>query len=203
MQLINLYPAELRPRREWLGIGNVLGLLGLLIVMLSALTWSMQQRAVALEQQVAAAEARHDRVRQQLGQVREQWQQAQAQSQHERREARLRAQLIAKRRTLAQLEPPEGMQADGFATLLAAVTRGMVDGVWLSRLAIAARQQALTFDGHALTAERIALFMAGMSQQPALQGLVFEQLELKRSEAEPNRLDFRLSTQTDATEPTS
>ena len=203
MQLIDLYLPELRPQRDPLALGNVLAALGLVVLGLLVLTWVMHERAMRFEQQVAATEAEHAKAQAQFERLRGQWQRLRAQREADDREATLRAELLAKRHLLGQLAPGQGTLERGFSPLLVALSEGLVSGVWLSRLALSADGSEFSLHGHARTAEGIALFMAGLSQQPALQGHDFRRLELtRRSEPaeQAPRIDFWLARQTEMAE---
>lgn len=84
---------------------------------------------------------------------------------------------------------------EGFSSFLQAFSRLSTNGVWLEKIHISENQ--LNLLGSSTSGELIPQYFQQFESESIFKGMSFDVFEIFRSEAEPWRVDFKLSTQED------
>ncbi|MEX0732045.1 MAG: hypothetical protein WED00_16940 [Aquisalimonadaceae bacterium] len=79
----------------------------------------------------------------------------------------------------------------GFSSVLASLAREPLDGVWLERIVIG-REGGLLFEGQAVNADRIPLFVERLGREPELIGREFSTLRIERPATDARSVSFSL-----------
>ncbi len=90
----------------------------------------------------------------------------------------LEADLKARQEAVALLQTPQHREDHGsFSPLFGALARQIVDGVWITGVAIGA-QREIALSGRALSGERVPHYFQRLKNEPALRGHTFDQFEI-------------------------
>ncbi len=83
-----------------------------------------------------------------------------------------------------------------FSTLMDALSRRTLDGVWLTALSAEAADQRLSLTGRALEANRIPAYLKRLNQEPTLRERQFRAMDIRERDlgAGTRVVEFRLST---------
>lgn len=207
-QQINLYNPIFERRRQWLSL-NILGATLAALVLLfaaAAVLTGMRNDALARQERVSAG---------QLAQLQEQASKMTAQVGARQRDPRLleelgrvQADLDAGAEVLAVLQGGALGNTAGYSEYLRAFARQSLDGLWLTGFSIAGAGHDVTIEGRALRAELVPDYLKRLNRERIMQGRAFSELSMELpkdpadAKAQPERasyLEFRLSTQADAT----
>jgi len=106
----------------------------------------------------------------------------------------LAADIAARERALAILKLGAASPATGFAARLDALGRRQVDGLWLHDVVVGSADGRLAMRGQALDPQLVPAYLAGLSKDPALAGVRFDKLTMRRAKENeaPAQLVFEL-----------
>lgn len=191
MQRINLYQDDLKRRRDAfdarrLALGSVL-----LAVALAATSGFQGWKARTAEAQVAALAAEREAANARIGALQAQ---VRAEPGGAERQRRLREELAAKRGLLRYLDEGPFAERAGFSGYLDGLADRVIEGVWLSRIDLAAGGARLQLDGHAVEARHVPELMASLGEAPAYRGRSFRRLAIDRPAEAEWRIDFVLAS---------
>lgn len=191
MQRINLYQARIRPQRDRFHARSLALMLLLLALGLAAISGFQAWQVRQVEARLSTVNAEREAASQRLAQL-----QAQLQDQpgEDARSQRLRNELAAKRALLDYLEEGAFAERAGFSDYLDGLAQYIVDGVWLSRIRLAAGGNRLQLDGHAVAPQRVPELITALGQAPAYDGRSFRRLVIDRPEDADWRVDFVLTS---------
>lgn len=177
-QNINLYDAGLRPSRAPLTLGLVAGVAAAVLVLCAAGGFVLGRDANALQ---ARAQTLAERVKAQQDAV----QALDKAIKNATPDARLLAQLEAartgleRRRALLAALQAGGLGEDrGYASVLTALARQTMPGVWLVGIGVEHRDIALR--GRASSADLLPAYIGRLEQEQALRGRSFRALHIQR-----------------------
>lgn len=177
-QQINLYNPDLIPRQHpfstiGLAIMLAVAVAGMLLIQIYSLYTKDQ-----LEQDSAVISELLQRENGQLEKIRTLLAQRPHDPQLAAETRGLEAELKARQEAVALLKAQaHGEDHRGFSPLFSALARQIVDGVWITGVAIGAqREMALT--GRALSGERVPHYLQKLKNEPALRGHTFDQFEI-------------------------
>jgi Tfp pilus assembly protein PilN len=111
-------------------------------------------------------------------------------------------QIAAHRTLLSQLDAGVSGPSAGYASLLQALSRQAMEGLWLTAIRVEAGSQEISLRGRARSEELIPPYLSRLGRESLLKGKSFEKLELSRkSEGEvPARfVEFSFTTVGSAT----
>jgi hypothetical protein len=92
----------------------------------------------------------------------------------------LEAALAAQKQSADALASGGGGRTEGYASLLRALSRVSVDGVWLTRIQVAEGSAELSIAGRATRPELVPAYLDRLRAEPALRGQQFDRLEVTR-----------------------
>jgi ribosomal protein S18 acetylase RimI-like enzyme len=102
--------------------------------------------------------------------------------------------VATKERALAQVSADSGPAA-AFSERLGALSRRHVDDVWLDRLTLGSRRDAMSLSGAALTPEAVPRYLQSLAADPALRGAGIDQFVIDRAgKKRGSQLRFRATT---------
>ncbi|WP_324125909.1 PilN domain-containing protein [Marinobacter sp. F4218] len=194
IQQVNLYVQELRPHKERMQAGMLMGLVGLLILVIGAagavvhyqnnrLTTQVNElelQNIGLEQDITRLSAEVS-ARQPAPEVREALEQV--------NDALLRRQRL--------LERVEGLVLHGggrFSPQMAALARQIPDNVWLTGIRLNGQQSKVTIEGRARSSALVPAYLENLSDEPAFAGKTFGAFRLSRPES-GRWIDFHVATE--------
>lgn len=99
--------------------------------------------------------------------------------------------------TLAILNNNKTAQAQGFSIYFQALANQSISDAWLTLIHFDAEQQLINFEGSTYKADKIPYFLQQLQNEPAFHGRTFAQLQIQKSDKEPNLINFKLSTHLD------
>ena len=182
---INLYDASLKTRRDLLGAGAALSMLGVAVVCMAiAIVWA---RGAATRLGPIAEESAN------VLQTRQAEIQAAAESAAARKpDPAVQNAVADAQRTLQQRRAALQMLAaspidreGGFAARLEALARQSVEGLWLTGMVL--RQDDVVLKGRALQPQLIPVYVQRLDREPSLHGRAFKALEVVRPFEKPAR----------------
>jgi len=100
--------------------------------------------------------------------------------------------LHTRQRVLAMLESGEVGNTQGFSAYLAALARQRVEGTWLTGFTLANGGRAVSLSGSTVEPDLVPAYIRNLTLEDVFRGLSFEQMELRRADEAPRRIDFRL-----------
>jgi hypothetical protein len=175
---INLYDASLKTRRDLLGAGPALAMVGAAVVCMAlAIGWargSATRLGPIAEDGAAGLQARQTAL------------QAAAESSAAKKPdpevqnavAAAQRSLLQRRAALQMLAASPIDREGGFAARLEALARQSVEGLWLTGMVL--RQDDVVLKGRALQPQLIPLYVQRLDREPSLQGRAFKALEVVR-----------------------
>jgi len=84
--------------------------------------------------------------------------------------------------------------ADGMSGYLEAFARQHVQGMWLTKIAVANGGKRLDLNGKTLSSELVPAYMEKLAGESLLNGMSFNVMELTRPLEPSNQLEFYIST---------
>lgn len=195
-QQVNLYTPELRPRREWLTL-NQLVLAGGLALLLMALIsgtqrWSLNQEQQQLIEQRSELEALRLRVEEQEAALQARGIKPGLQESV----AQLERQLRQRRDLVSRTEQLAVSAEKGFSPYLRSLARQSDSELWLTRIRINLGAGELRLQGRTKSGDQVPRYMNRLKQEPLFSGRRFADFSLQR-ETENGALTFRLATDPD------
>jgi len=199
-QQINLYQPMFRRRRTVLSAIAIVQVAVITVLVLAAIHGYTLWQVGALEAELAALEARRDRMAERAAALAARYSPKQKSALLEREIERLRAERDHTRRVVEALAGGTLGDVRGFADYLEALARRHVAGTWLTAGTLAEGGRAMALSGSTLAPDLVALYIRRLGDEPVLSGRAFNVLRLRRDEAEPRRVDFTLGTRAQAEE---
>lgn len=89
------------------------------------------------------------------------------------------ADLQSLRQVTAVLQKGEFGNTSGFAEYFAALSRQMVDGVWLTGFSVEGAGSEMSIQGRALRPELVPAYLTQLKKEPVMQGKSFATLEMR------------------------
>ena len=196
---INLYDASLKTRRDLLGPGPALAMIGTAVVCIAlAIGWARdaatrlgpiaEEGAVGLQARQRALQTAADSSAAKKPDP--QVQNAVADAQRTLLQRRAALQMLA-----ASPIDSEG----GLAARLEALARQSVEGLWLTGMVL--RQDDVVLKGRALQPQLIPVYVQRLDREPSLQGRAFKALEVVRPLEKPARGASAAATEGDVAAP--
>lgn len=106
-------------------------------------------------------------------------------------------QIAAHRTLLSQLDAGVSGPSAGYTSLLQALSRQTLEGLWLTAIRVEAGTQQISLQGRARSEELIPPYIARLGRESLLKGKSFEKLELSRktgNEASTRFVEFSFTT---------
>ncbi len=194
VQEINLLQDDLRPAADPLSARRAALGLGFLAVLLLIYTLLNFMNFHASRQALDAARAELARLDQALAEARVKYPPRARDAGLADRVARLSMQVAHKRRVLDTLSGRTFGNTRGFAEHLAGLARQRLEGVWLTRVAIAAGGTEIALAGNTLEPELVPRLLQRLSAEAAFSGTGFRQFLMERSETVAGAIRFEITT---------
>lgn len=203
-QNINLFNPAFRKQRQLLSFATLVKCLGLVVLVLVAFQFYLQQQVSGLTGELRSVQAllkdERDRVAQLTGQAAARKPDAQVEAEI----ARLEVELRQAQEAMAALKGGAFGNRQGFADYLRAFSRQSVDGLWLTAFTITGGGE-LEIRGRALRPDLVPNYIQRLNREKVFAGRSFARFEMSRPEAEPAAkggkdaraprfLDFSLAT---------
>jgi len=194
-QQVNLYQPMFRHQRRVFSAAAMVQSLVLAAVGLLAIfgygEWQVRQLAA----EVHAIERDRDAAAAQLVQLQRDVPQRQPSKVLAAEVARLQ-RALAQRRGLADTLSSSAGSGRGFSGLLSGLSRGHVEGTWITGVRLARADGDLELRGSARTPELVPRLVQKLSAEDEFSGRRFAALAIERPVAAPERVDFLLRTRT-------
>ncbi len=97
---------------------------------------------------------------------------------------RLSADIATRERALNIVRHGVANPFAGFAARLEALARSQMEGLWLRRIVVAVGEGQLAFQGSTTDPHLVPAYLAALSNEPALSGVNFDRLALRRATPE-------------------
>ncbi|ROR34209.1 hypothetical protein [Inmirania thermothiophila] len=110
-----------------------------------------------------------------------------------RRDA-LHRELEGRRRLVGMLDARDLPGGAGFAGVLEGLARRRLEGVWIERLTIGDGGRDLAVGGGAVAPRLLPRWLAGLREEPAFAGRLFDEFAIRRPQPRPAQVEFDLRT---------
>jgi hypothetical protein len=178
-QQINLYDPSLERKRDWLALGNMVGLAAFLAVAVGAAGYLARLDLPALNAQATANESQLKAARDQIAALGQQAASRKPDPRVEQEVAAKRMLLAARGEVLATLRQSLGPEAGGsFADYLQGFARQTVSGLWLTAFAIDAMSGGMEIRGRTVDPALLPEYIRRLNKETAFQGREFAALKL-------------------------
>ena len=198
MQQIDLYTAELRPRKVLLPLEQILfftGLLLLVLLVLSIALTSVQtsqlEAMTQLEKQDQALQQEFDAKESELALLKRD-------ESLVRLNERRQQQLASREKLLDALDRVAVRDTQGFSEFMLSLARQADSGLWLSRIVLSARNESMLLAGTAYQADSVPAYLERLKAEPVFNGRSFTTFSLSQNERKKSWLDFELQAQAKA-----
>jgi hypothetical protein len=184
-QQINLYDPALRRQRDWLALGNVVGLAAVLAVVVGALGYVARLDLGALAASSAANESQLKAARDQITALGQKVASRKPDPRIEQELASQRLLLEARGEVLAILRQSVGDAAGPrFADYMRGFARQSVSGLWLTAFRFDAQSGGMEIRGRTLDPALLPEYIRRLNREAAFQGRAFASLKIDAGQAE-------------------
>lgn len=180
---INLYDPALRRQRDWLALGNVALVGGLLAGVVAVAGYAARSELPALSTQVAANEVQLKTLREQVTALGQQAANRKPDPALAREIEATRLLLAARGEVLALLKKDLGPGATSYAEFLRGFARQSVPGLWLTGFALETAG-GLEIRGRTVDPALLPEYILRLNREPAFQGRAFAALNLAEGKAD-------------------
>jgi len=184
-QYINLLGPAFRKQRLFLTLGRALMLVGLTVVVMTALQMFNQKQVDGLQAEVASAQGLLKAQSKYTDRLKGESGANQGSSALATEIQRLEMELKSARDSIAVLEGGALGNRNGFAQYLQAFSRQIVDGLWLTGFSVSGAGD-VAIQGRALKPELVPVYIQKLNKEQALQGREFSTLEMRRPKSAPS-----------------
>ncbi|MBW4936507.1 PilN domain-containing protein [Marinobacter sp. F4206] len=193
-QQVNLYVQELRPRKEKLQAGMLLGLVAVLVMGLIVTGTVVHYQNNRLENQVHVLELQNMSVEQDIVRLSEAV--SARQPAPEVREAleRVTDTLMRRQRLLERVESLVLDDGGRFSPQMAALARQIPEDVWLTGIRLNGLQAKVTIEGRARSSALVPAYLENLGEEPAFSGKTFGAFRLSRPET-GRWIEFHVATE--------
>lgn len=194
IQQVNLYTQELRPRKERLQAGAVLGILALGLIIVTALAGVFGYQNTGMATQVADLEQQNARLESSVAELSGAVQARQPDSEVEEALARVTETLARRQRLLEKVEGLVLSEGRRFSPQMSALARQIPDNVWLTGFTLKSETDQVIIEGRSRSGSLVPLYLENLGAEAAFTGRTFGAFRLSRPE-EGRWIDFRVSTE--------
>lgn len=194
-QRVDLYQRRFRGGAPLLSSGQIFRVLGVALVCLVAVSAWAQVDAFRTASQVTSLQGQQAQEAAALIELSTTHPPAAADPALEAAVERRGREREAKHRLLELLESQSLGNADGLSPFVEGLARQRIDGLWLRRIRVASGGGDVAIEGSSLSPELVPQLVQLLSGEDAFVGKDFRSLRMERSEEEPARIDFVLTTQ--------
>lgn len=196
MQNVNLYVAELRPRRVILPARQLLLAWLLVLLAIMALQALLQWRAAQAEAALRQAQQGFQSTQRALESVEARLAQYAPDEGLRAEIQRLSRHLQATRALQGALRPDDGRAtAQTFVGLLEGLSRQRLDGLWLTGINLLDEGREVQLRGRMIQPELLPIYLQRLQSEPAFSGRSFNVMNLQASDAPESRdLEFFIGT---------
>jgi hypothetical protein len=178
-QQINLYDPALRRQHDWLALGNVLGLAGVLAIGVAAAGYVTRLDLPALNARIAQQETQLTTLRNQIATLGQQ-------ASTRKPDARLEQEIASKRQLLGMREEVRNAlrqnlsdaAGNRFTDYLLGFARQTVNGLWLTAFNIDAVSGSIEIKGCTTDPALLPEYIRRLNHEAAIQGRAFSALKL-------------------------
>ena len=191
-QQINLYQPIFRKEHHLLSALTVAQAAGMLVVTLLLIYGFATWQVLGLEAEVLQLEKREQAYAEKvqrlgLGSDAERREQVEAEL------AEVNAELGRQQQLVEILEKQEFGGATGFSPRLTALAHTHVKGLWLTRVALSGARGEMQLAGESIFAGLVPEYLQRLSEEPAMEGVGFDSLEIERN-PDNERVLFNVSS---------
>lgn len=177
-QQLNLYDPALKPKRDWLSLGNVvLAALGVLVLLLLLGSWGRHAEGQALAR-LNQQDAQLKGTQAQLVELASLQAKRRPDPALEKQIADRNLLLKQKNEVLALLEGGAVGQVEGFAADMEALARRVPEGLWLQGFDLRTGGHAMVLQGGLISEPLLPLLVQGLNQEARFKGRHFAALQV-------------------------
>ena len=185
-QQINLYSPIFRKQQKVFSATTMLQGVGLIVVVVAVFYYTLTLQSSLLEIRAANSsqqlKGELERLKAYGGARESPAERAKALAE---RKKTLEASLASQKQALEAFESGALGRTEGYASLLRALARVSVEGVWLTRIRLAEGSGELSLSGRATRADLVPVYLERLRSEQALRGQAFSRLEVTRAAAAP------------------
>ena len=180
----NLFDPALQKKRDWLALGNVVGVAVLLAVLVGLTGHWVRADLPALKAQTAANDAQIKTLREQMTQVGLQVAGRKPDPRLEQELATARLLLAARGEVLSILQQGLDPATASYADFMRGFTRQSLPGLWLTGFAFDTASGGIEISGNTTDPALLPEYIQRLNREPAFQGRAFSALKLAAGKRE-------------------
>lgn len=200
-QQINLLNLALVRQKEYLDASLMAKLLGITVLLLSALYGYSSYQVAQLRKESAEVSQQLQATQTQLKQATEQFRPPQPSKALQERIASAEATIKNREQVLSYLRGKTASETHGFSTYMQAFARQSINGLWLTGFAIDGASGDMTISGRALQPQLVPQYIGRLGLEPVLKGKEFSALHMELPKLVAATTSTAVGTPTTATVP--
>lgn len=195
-QEVNLYQAEVRPKKTFLNALSVLLLLIGTLVLLAGISLYAQHRVAELTQRLDKVQDRKQTLSQRVEELQNKVSQ-QGDRDLRQRIRKLEAKKRARQQLVNVLSQTGTSGQQGFSPYLKALARQHLPKLWLTEFRIELDPSpSMRLTGRTSDSQQIPEYLLRLSQEEIFSGFTFKKLQAERLEKRPEIVGFTLASET-------
>jgi MSHA biogenesis protein MshI len=198
-QQVNLYTAELRPRKQRLNARSALLLAALVVVVVLAFMAFGQWQVQKLEQRASQIERQNSQLQQAVDAMVAQVEARKPDPELEKALERVTQTISRRQRLLERVDSLANNNHSGFSSRMSALARQIPDELWLTTVTLESLPARLGLKGRTRAPERVPLYLEQLGEEPIFAGQTFRDFQLNRpdenDEAAGDWVEFRVATE--------
>ncbi len=198
-QQVNLYTAELRPRKQHLNARSALLLAALVVVVLLAFMGFGQWQNQQLERRAIQAERQNGQLQQAVDSMAAQVEARKPDPELEKALERVTQTISRRQRLLERVDSLANNNHSGFSSRMAALARQIPEELWLTTITLESLPARLGLRGRTRAPERVPLYLEQLGQEPIFAGQTFRDFQLNRPDENGDNagdwVEFRVATE--------
>lgn len=178
-QQINLFNPVFLKQKKYFSSTAMLQAILLLLVGFALLTGYAKYRVVNLRKEAAAAQAQLGVFEAQLTKAKVDFAPRAKSPTLEAEIQQTETEMKSLKQVFSVLQNGDFGNTKGYSSYLAAFSRQIVDGIWLTGVSLAGAGNDIAIQGRALRAELVPVYMSRLKREPIMQGKSFGSLDIQ------------------------
>ncbi|PPK51823.1 PilN domain-containing protein [Marinobacter persicus] len=196
-QTVNLYTAELRPRKQHLNARSALVLVAVVVVALVGAMAFGQWQNQQLQQRAERIERQNSQLQQAIDRMAKEVEARKPDPELEKALARITDTISRRQRLLERVDSLASNNDSGFASRMAALARQVPSQLWLTAIRLESSPPRLGLEGRTRVPERVPLYLEQLGSEAVFAGQTFRDFLLTRpddEDASGEWVAFRVAT---------
>lgn len=194
MQQVNLYQPMFRQQKKVFSAATMVQILGFYVVVLGAIYAYNLYKLQPFRTDLKATNAQLQQLTKRVTVYKKKFPPRRKSKVLEDQIARLTRELKHRQRIEAVLASGSFGNTHGFSSYFEALARGYTQGAWLTDINIAHGGNRVDLTGRTVNPELVPVYIKRLSDFKVFQNRSFNELDLSRSDKQPNLIEFHIGT---------